>query len=137
MTPPLENSKLKGVEGASSLVSEERNSLISRRDIALRNKAERKLFFSRVALSQSQLIESKPRPCVLHIQCTALKQPTVMDQKRKCSLFAQSLLNTSNTVTYESRESNERENSCSGEQFIRINFSGFIPSSQFSGLEGC
>lgn len=50
MTPPLENSKLKGVEGASSLVSEERNSLISRRDIALRNKAERKLIFSRVAL---------------------------------------------------------------------------------------
>lgn len=63
--------------------------------------------------------------------------PTVMDQKRKCSLFAQSLLNTPNTVMYESRESNERENSCLGEQFIRINFSGFIPSSQFCGLEGC
>lgn len=44
MTSPLENSTLKGVEGASSLVSEEGNSLISRRDIALRNKAERKLF---------------------------------------------------------------------------------------------
>lgn len=50
MTAPLENSKLKGVEGASSLVIEDRNSLISRRDIALRNKSERKLFFSRVAL---------------------------------------------------------------------------------------
>ena len=50
MIPPLENSKLKGVEGASSLVSEERDSLISRRDIALSNMAERNLFLSRVAL---------------------------------------------------------------------------------------
>lgn len=50
MILPLENSKLKGVEGASSLVREEEDSLISRRDTALSNMAERNLFLSRVAL---------------------------------------------------------------------------------------
>lgn len=46
MIPPLENSKLKG---ASSLVSEERDSLILRRATALSNIAERNLFLSRVS----------------------------------------------------------------------------------------
>lgn len=50
MIPPLENSKSKGVERASSLVNEERDTLISRRGRALSNMAEGNLFLSQVAL---------------------------------------------------------------------------------------